>query len=298
MRRARPVLYSLIMRKPPLAAALLLALPLSAAAQGRQAAQSPTAELAEASLQAPGLEYGLSRVFDAARSGLSGASAVWIRPGAARLAAAPAQPAKPKLSVMARKMPDLVVPMPVVTPVYKHTFDVLLAHPQVTDRYDDLILKYAYKYHLDARLLKSVIAAESEFFIGAVSPRGAHGLMQVMPSTAREFGVSASDLLTPEGAIEAGSAYLAKLFEVAWQKYKLEGVRYHDVPLWLKQRIIAAYNAGPRFLFSSRFYPQTRSYVTKVLLFYRSHVTDVRRPSHPASEYPTLGLPESAAALN
>lgn len=283
------------------AAVLVLACAGPALAQGKEAPEAPSAALAMSALAAPGLELvDFSRLYDAAKAGLH--QAVFARPGAAAAAAARALPAArpqpaPRLMAPVQRIPDLVVPSPVVTPAYRHTFSVLLAHPEVTDRYDDLILKYSYKHHLDARLVKSVIAAESEFFLGAISPRGAHGLMQVMPATAAMFGVSRAQLFTPEGAIAAGTAYLAELFEIAWKRYKLKGVRYHDVPLWVKQRIIAAYNAGPRFLFSDRFYPQTRNYVRKVLLFYRSRVTDFRRPARPASEYPSVPLPQSAAAL-
>ncbi len=294
------MLYLPNMRKMRIGLAALLGLSGTAFAQGRQQPQpEPTAALAMATLQAPGLELlGFSRVYDAAKAGLN--QAVFVHPSAAASAAAAVgmrKPAELSSAKPVEKIPDLVVPSPTVTPAYRHTFAVLLAHPQVTDRYDDIILKYSYKYHLDARLVKAVIAAESEFFIGAISPKGAHGLMQVMPATARMFGVSREELLTPEGAIHAGCAYLAELFEIAWKRYKLKGVRYHDVPTWIKQRIVAAYNAGPRFLFGDNFYPQTRNYVKKVLLFYRSRVTDFRRPSQPSSDYPRVQLPQSAAAL-
>jgi soluble lytic murein transglycosylase-like protein len=173
-----------------------------------------------------------------------------------------------------------------------------LASPEVTDRYDELILKYAELYHLDARLLKSIIAAESEFAFRVVSPRGAQGLMQVMPRTAAEFGIPPDRLYEPEFNIAAGAAYVAELFRIAWRRFKLKGVRYRDAPLWLKQRIIAAYNAGPRFLFrDGGWYRQTRDYVRKVLLFYDSAVTDFRRPASTLSVGPRLAASPSAGTL-
>ncbi len=145
-----------------------------------------------------------------------------------------------------------------------------------THRYDDLIRSYAGKKDLDPRLVKSVIAAESEFTAHARSPAGALGLMQVMPGTAGSMGENARALFDPEANIRAGTAYLAYLFQRAWIRYHLKGVSYTRAPAWLLQRIVAAYNAGPRFLARRRLYRQTRDYVRKVLLFYRSAVTELR----------------------
>jgi soluble lytic murein transglycosylase-like protein len=173
---------------------------------------------------------------------------------------------------------QLVVPVPVETAAYKRTFRALLADPDKTDRYDELIFKYARRNRLDARFLKSIMAAESEFDPNAVSPSGARGLMQVMPHTAAMFGVPADKLKDPEGGIKAGSAYLRELFQTAWKDYHLEGVRYTDAPPWVLQRVIAAYHSGPKALRSPRWYASTRAYVRKVVLYYNSNVTDLRRP--------------------
>ena len=158
-------------------------------------------------------------------------------------------------------------------PPFKRTFNRLSDQPR-TNGYDDLIRSYAERFGLDARLVKSVIAAESEFTAGAVSPAGARGLMQVMPATSEYMGVPRRALFEPDANIRAGTAYLAHLFERAWKKYHLKGVSYRRAPAWLVQRIIAAYNAGPRFLAHRRLYRETRNYVRKVLLFYRSKVTE------------------------
>ncbi len=151
----------------------------------------------------------------------------------------------------------------------------LMARPKIS-RYDAMIRSNAARHGLDPRLVKAVIAAESEFTARAKSPTGALGLMQLMPDTANEVGVSWKLLFDPESNIRAGTAYLAHLFARAWKRYHLKGVSYSRAPQWVIQRIIAAYNAGPRFLTQRRLYQQTRHYVRKVLMFYRSAVTDLR----------------------
>jgi len=157
---------------------------------------------------------------------------------------------------------------------FARTFERLLGTPRASG-YDGLIRSYSDRFGLDPRLVKSVIAAESEFTPRAKSPAGALGLMQVMPATAGEMGVPGRALFEPEANIRAGTAYLAHLFARAWHKYHLKGVSYRDAPGWLIQRVVAAYNAGPRFLAHRRLYAQTRDYVRKVLLFYRSKVSDL-----------------------
>lgn len=264
-----------------------------------QAQGSAKADLAMAAVQAPGWDTaGFMRLYDAART-----------PSAAAAIRAPeiARPSEVAFSVGPAPAPAragavtdlrLVVPPPAETPEYRRTFAILMAHPQQTDRYDEIILKYAEFYHLDARLLKSIIAAESEFAFGAFSPRGARGLMQVMPRTAEEMGIPRERLAEPEFNIAAGAAYVANLFKAAFRKYKLKGVRFHDAPMWLKQRIIAAYNAGPRFLFRhGGWYKQTRDYVKKVLLYYHSPVTDFRRAGPSQDRGPRVNAAASSGTL-
>ncbi len=174
---------------------------------------------------------------------------------------------------------ELVVPIPQVTPAYRRTFMLMLANPEKTDRWDDLILRYAHIYKLDSRLLKSIMAAESAFKPEAISPAGARGLMQVMPATSAGMGISAEQLHIPAPGVKAGAAYIQVLFKAAWRIFKLKGVRYTDAPAWVVQRVIAAYHAGPQFLTKRSLGRATRSYVRKVILFYHSKVTDLRRPA-------------------
>jgi hypothetical protein len=169
-----------------------------------------------------------------------------------------------------------VVEIPPLPPLpFERTFDRLSGRRETTG-YDELIRSYSDRLGLDPRLVKSVIAAESEFTARAKSPAGALGLMQVMPATSEYMGISGKALYEPEANIRAGTAYMVYLFERAWKKYHLKGVSYKNAPGWLIQRIVAAYNAGPRFLAHRRLYTQTRDYVRKVLLFYRSKVSELR----------------------
>ena len=168
-----------------------------------------------------------------------------------------------------------VLDIPSVPPMpFERTFNRLVLKRETTG-YDGLISRYAEQAGLDPRLVKSVIAAESEFTAKAVSPAGALGLMQVMPATANWMGIAGASLFDPEENIRAGTSYLSYLFERAWKRYHLEGVAYRHAPRWIIQRVIAAYNAGPKFLAHRRLYVQTREHVKKVILLYRSRGTEL-----------------------
>lgn len=234
----------------------------------------------------------LNEIFDAAAAHQALSGAYVAAPRMSEKAPSSTPAAGDQRPAAARLHQDLVVPVPVETPAYRRTFKLLLAEPDKTDRYDELIIKYARLFHLDARFLKSIMAAESEFDAKAVSPAGARGLMQVMPTTSEQMGVSAGRLNDPESGIKAGASYIQQLFKTAWSLFHLRGVRYTDVPHWVMQRVIAAYHAGPKFLTRSHWFASTRSYVRKVVLFYQSKVTDLRRPAAPSRE-----LPPFAAAV-
>jgi soluble lytic murein transglycosylase-like protein len=120
----------------------------------------------------------------------------------------------------------------------------------------ELIRAAARKHGVPPVFVKSIVAAESNFDANAVSPTGAVGLMQLMPSTAQQFG--AADPRIPAQNVDAGTHYLKFLIE----KYR----RYRDG----LRRVIAAYNAGPAAV--DRFhgvppYRETRNYVVRVMGF-------------------------------
>jgi soluble lytic murein transglycosylase-like protein len=105
------------------------------------------------------------------------------------------------------------------------------------------------KYGLPRRLVRSVISTESNFQPQAVSPKGAIGLMQLVPSTAQALGADPRD---PAQNVDAGTRYLRDLLE----KY--------DGGLW---HALAAYNAGPGAVDKYQGvppYPETINYVGKI----------------------------------
>jgi len=115
------------------------------------------------------------------------------------------------------------------------------------------IHKAARKYDLSPALIKGVIRAESNFQVKAVSRAGARGLMQLMPATARELGVSDSFDIAQN--IDGGCRYLRKMLD------SFDG----DVKLAL-----AAYNAGPGAVIKYGGqvpFRETRQYVDRVLRF-------------------------------
>jgi soluble lytic murein transglycosylase-like protein len=121
----------------------------------------------------------------------------------------------------------------------------------------DLVESSAARYHVDADLISSVIATESNFNAKAVSRQNARGLMQLMPQTAAKLGVH--DIFDPQENIDAGTRYLGNLL----QRYR------NDLALAL-----AAYNAGPERV--ERYgrvppFAETVSYVRRVQRTYRSN---------------------------
>jgi hypothetical protein len=118
--------------------------------------------------------------------------------------------------------------------------------------FGELINDAARRHGLNPHLVAAVIRAESAFRPKAVSRKGARGLMQLMPATARRFGVETHELFTPERNLEAGIGYLRWLVD-----------RFpDDLP-----RVLAAYNAGETTV--DRYqgippYRETRDYIRRI----------------------------------
>src|SRR6476661_7285610 len=117
--------------------------------------------------------------------------------------------------------------------------------------FDDLIAEHATRHSLQPDFVRAVIQAESAFNPRARSPKGAMGLMQLMPSTAAEYQVA--NAYDPAENIRAGVAYLKSLL-----------TRFdNDVSLAL-----AAYNAGPgaveKYGRTVPPYKETRNYVARI----------------------------------
>jgi len=115
----------------------------------------------------------------------------------------------------------------------------------------DVVNQASGRYRLDPDLVNSVIKAESGFNVRAVSPKGAQGLMQLMPGTASQLGVP--NVFNPQANVEGGTKYLRELLE----RYNFDLVK-----------ALAAYNAGPQrveqFGGVPPFY-ETRAYVARVV---------------------------------
>ncbi|TRW92921.1 lytic transglycosylase domain-containing protein [Candidatus Methylobacter oryzae] len=122
-------------------------------------------------------------------------------------------------------------------------------------RFADLIAEAANRHQIDVNLLHAVIQAESAYDANAISSAGAVGLMQLMPDTARRYGVA--DRRNPVQNIDGGTHYLKDL------------LRMFDSNLHLA---IAAYNAGEgavmKYNNSIPPYPETQNYVKTVLGLY------------------------------
>jgi soluble lytic murein transglycosylase-like protein len=120
--------------------------------------------------------------------------------------------------------------------------------------YDSIIKKASSKYGVDFSLVKAVIQVESGFDPGAVSRKGAKGLMQIMPQNYTSLNVT--DPFDPSQNIMGGTLYLKQLIH-----------RYNNkLPL-----VLAAYNAGPNAVDRYRSIPpfsETRRYVEKVMRIY------------------------------
>ncbi len=128
--------------------------------------------------------------------------------------------------------------------------------------YDRHIWKASIRYGLDFALLKAVIKAESNFNPYAVSPKGAEGLMQLMPETSQLLNVK--NPFDPEENILAGTRYLKMLMN-----------QFNNNIIFA----LAAYNAGPDVVNQYKGippFPETRTYVKRVLEYFRDYRRKIR----------------------
>jgi len=129
--------------------------------------------------------------------------------------------------------------------------------PLVNASYEELIRNASGRYNVDADLIRAVIKAESDFQSNARSNKGAMGLMQLMPDTARLHNVG--DAYDPNENVDGGVRHLKMLLE-----------RYQGNLEWS----LAAYNAGSSAVEKHGGIPpfaETREYVRRVLRFYDSY---------------------------
>lgn len=125
------------------------------------------------------------------------------------------------------------------------------------DRYREVIKREAIQFGVDPALVQAVIHAESAFNPKAVSPKGAQGLMQLMPLTAEELGVK--NALDAEQNIRGGVKYLAQMLE-----------RFDRNTILAT----AAYNAGPGAVTKYRGVPpfaETQAYTERVAILHKRY---------------------------
>jgi soluble lytic murein transglycosylase-like protein len=142
---------------------------------------------------------------------------------------------------------------------------------------DQVVREAAKRNRLDPDFVNSVIKAESNFKTRAVSPKGAQGLMQLMPATAAQLGVT--DPFDAKANVEAGTAHLSALLD-----------KYHDDPV----KALAAYNAGAHRVKQYNGVPpyrETRAYIAKIVRDFnakkraemKTAVAKTNAPSKPAA---------------
>jgi soluble lytic murein transglycosylase len=150
--------------------------------------------------------------------------------------------------------------------------------------HQDTVERYSALYHMDPLFVTAVIRAESHFLWNARSNRGAVGLMQLMPATAREIAIdlalpnfSDKELAKPEMNIQLGVYYLNKLSREFDGNLPLTAAAYNaglaKVQLWYRQNplLIHEINDIP--------YEETREYVNRVMRTYQwlKHLQKVKR---------------------
>ena len=124
---------------------------------------------------------------------------------------------------------------------------------ELKDDYSNIVVPLSKKHGLDWRLVTAIMAAESSFNPCALSPKGAMGLMQIMPAVAKDFEVNLDDAFEPDENIRAGVLLLKRLNKKYKGNLKLT---------------VAAYNAGPGNVTRYKGIPpfkETQNYVKKVL---------------------------------
>ena len=139
------------------------------------------------------------------------------------------------------------------------------------------------RYRLDPDLVNSVIKAESGFNIRAVSPKGAQGLMQLMPGTASLLGVP--NAFDPQANVEGGAKYLRELLE----RYNFDLVK-----------ALAAYNAGPQRVEQYGGVPpyyETRAYVARVVRDFNKKKAAQQKTSAARNPHPAPGKPHTSGQL-
>lgn len=143
-------------------------------------------------------------------------------------------------------------PEPIAEPLAPFPLRFADGHAVPPVPYGDLIYETARRHRLNPELVAAVAAAESAYAAGAVSHKGAQGLMQLMPATAARFGLRGNQVFEPARNLDAGSRYLSWLID------RFAG----ELPL-----VLAGYNAGEGTVDRYRGVPpyrETRNYIARI----------------------------------
>ena len=174
---------------------------------------------------------------------------------------------EPKTALVAAKEPEMCQPVisaslqKKLLPAKPDQIPPVISWNSAEHLFQPIVLKAANRYNVDPAMVMAIIMAESSYNPKAISKKGAKGLMQLMPTTARSLGVK--DSFNPEHNINAGVRYFKKLLN------QFDG----DVELAL-----AAYNAGSRKVREYRGIPPfraTRFYIKKVIKYYQYYKTQM-----------------------
>lgn len=133
----------------------------------------------------------------------------------------------PTEQIVSFEKEELPLPQPETPAVVAATPAGAVAAPEAKLDIDQLVREAAEKRHIDPDFVSSLIKYESNFQPRALSNKGAQGLMQLMPKTAAQLGVS--NAFDPKANVEAGTEYLSQLLDL-----------YNNDPV----KALAAYNAG------------------------------------------------------
>jgi len=131
--------------------------------------------------------------------------------------------------------------------------------------YSPIIKQAADRHRVDQELVHVVIRAESNYDPFAISSAGAMGLMQLMPETARQYGVN--NVFDPAQNIEGGVRYLKDLVHLYRGQTRL---------------VLAAYNAGQEAVRKYKGippYPETRNYIASIMKTYKKPTVSTKNPT-------------------
>ena len=144
------------------------------------------------------------------------------------------------------------------TLVWQQNFEIIPRYSVDSNDIKGLAWQAARRYHVDATLLFAIINQESQWNSNAISPKGAVGLMQIMPETGwKECGFNEEQLLNPQLNLDCGTRYFTQLFK-----------QFGSVKLAL-----CAYNAGPTRVSelgnNCPSFEETNRYTQKILAAWR-----------------------------